>query len=600
MADCWPSYHEIPAGINCSAAGLGFSASPNYFASDNHFNPFLHTWSLGVEEQFYLVWPLLLLICGVGLGSGEALRRRLAKWSVVLSAASLLLLYGLQARGEEAAIFYLMPTRFWELAAGTLVILDRLSSRPRLSGMRRSWLSAFLLLLLVGVFWLPESMRIQATIACVLLGSSLLGSLEASRGTGFWLARSWPLLIGRSSYSLYLWHWPVIVLARWSVGLHPFTLLPVLALIALLTAFSYRLENHFRRPGRSSLRTLLRYPLLVLASVGWISLLLGPARGSLFVGDRSRLGDQLSNSRRVPGTTIDTVHCFRDPTAPISLSADDSSCRVLRHPARPTLFFEGDSHTEVLIPLGESLLNNGKFNVAFFARGGCPVPFFYPWAGGRDRLTRYRLCSTDTRNRLDRRLAQIGPGDRLVLVNNLPGYLVEPSGAMYSAIAAHALSVRELARRLDERGAGLILFGPLPVFPQRPPLAAPPSLCLSEWYRPTGWRVPACAPINSSRSAMLRSLLPVERHLQQLEGEIPNLQIFRPFPILCPPSAGSCSTHRGDVMLFTDTNHLSGQGAKLLQEPFLQFLAQQLSGSSAQLPGLNSLPSVLVGSETHH
>lgn len=558
----------------------------NYFAADNYYNPFLHTWSLGVEEQFYLVWPLVLLLCGIGLRSAAGLRRRLAWWSGVLSLASLALLFWLTARGEQAASFYLMPTRFWELAAGTLVLLARLSGWPRPGGLGNSrWLPPALLLALGAVFLLPESWRLPSTLLCVLISAALLALLQASRGPGAWLAHRWPLGLGRRSYSLYLWHWPVIVLARWSVGIHPVTLPPILALIALLTALSYRLESHFRRPGRGRRRTMLRYPLLAFASAAGLGLLVGPARGSLFVGDRSRSVAALSKSRFVPGTSLNAALCFREPNAPLTGSTGDASCRVQRHPGRPTLFFEGDSHTEVLLSLGDAVLQRGSYNVAFVGRRGCPVPWFSPWAADRDRLARYRLCSADTRSRLERRLRHITPGDQLVLSVNLPSYLLEPNGSLRpDSAAAHARSVRELARRLEPLRAGLILFAPLPSFPQRPSLAAPPSLCLPEWYRPAAWREPACAPSTTPRSEQRRRLDPLERHLQALEAELPNLRVFRPFPILCPPTAGSCSTHRGEAMLFVDSNHLSGAGARLLAEPLLRFLEARAAGSSPPVP----------------
>lgn len=555
----------------------------NYFAADTHYNPFLHTWSLGVEEQFYLLWPLLLLLCNFGASSAMALRRNLRRWTIALSLASLLFLAWLQLRGDSNASFFLMPARLWELAAGALVLLVRTSPRIQLPTIsRRAWLESFLLIALAGVFLISEAWRVPATLACVAISAGLLLLLRDRNGPGRWLSLPVPLALGMASYSLYLWHWPVIVLARWTVGINRFTLIPILLLTAVLSWLSFRLESRFRRPRSRSTpsRTLVVYPLLTLGVAGVLALLQGPALGKVFVGDRRHIGIDLSNSRLVPGTGINSINCFRDPLAPLSDPSQDLLCQVRRFPAKPTLFFEGDSHTEVLITLGESLLANG-FNLGLSARGGCPAPSFSPRANSSHTNPRYKFCTTDTNARLERRLRQMAPGDALVVSINLPGYVFEANGSRSkAALDAFQASIRDLASRVAARQAELILFGPLPLFPQRSPLAVPTSRCLAEWYRPVQTPSPGCLPSRINRQAELRRLAPLEQLLQSLEKEIPNLRVFHSFPIVCPPEQRECSTHLGSSMLFTDSNHLSPHGVRLLEKPFLAFLGKLSPPSS--------------------
>ena len=549
----------------------------NYFATDNHFNPFLHTWSLGVEEQFYLVWPIVLLLCGLGRASVNKVRWRLGWISSILSMASLLSLSVLQARGQTDASFFLMPARFWELAAGALawLYLSRRPQPPRQA--TPGWWALALLGLLLSLMFTPESWRIPATLACIACSVGLLILLRGETGPGRWLAKPGPLAIGLSSYSLYLWHWPVIVLAHWTVGLNRFTLLPILLLIGILTWLSYQLECRFRPAGSKALsdsdRALILYPMLVLGSAGALALLSGPARSRLFLGERHHLAVDMTNSRGIPGTTLDTVHCFLEPSAPLGEQSQDDACTLRRHPGQPTLYFEGDSHTEMMIPLAEALISSGDVNVAFFSRGGCPIPWFSPWANNSHLKERYHLCEEHSRRRLKTRLHDIQPGDQLVLSSNLPGYLLDADPKVRAqSLANYASTIRTIAAELRNRGAGLIISGPLPSFKNRPAVTVPMSLCQPEWYRLNRQPPPGCTSAFVPRAEIVEHLRPLDALLSGLEREISNLHVFRPFSFLCPTGQRQCSTSYGDKMLFTDSNHLSREGVRVLEQPFLDFL----------------------------
>jgi peptidoglycan/LPS O-acetylase OafA/YrhL len=553
-----------------------------YFAGDNHFNIFMHTWSLGVEEQFYLVWPAILLLCGLGVaGAAGGGLRRLKIVSLLLVAVSLALFVGLSLKGQSERAFFLTPARFWELAAGCgAYLLHRGGGSARDLGRKlafpglRGPLSLVLLLAMVGLLLLPESWRIATTLAVAAITAVLLILVQPTSGVGRLLCHPVSLMLGAVSYSLYLWHWPVIVLARWTIGLTAFTLLPVLALIALSTIFSYRLEGLFRYGQPTGLgHPWVLYPAMtVLASV--VSLgLQGPLMGRLFAGQRSHAVGGSLNMKRIDGTTVDTVHCFQEPTDPIPKKDVLRACRADASPGRPTLYFVGDSHTHMLIPLGGKLLASGGYNVAFLARGGCPVPDFSRWEYGAAIPGRYRLCRPSTDHMEQMLLDRLRPEDRIVLVSNLAGYLSSLQGpARERAEASYATAIRRLGTAVVSRGAGMVIFAPLPTVPQAK-LSGPLTLCQPEWFRPSWSQAPQCRPVQQPRAAQIAATDQVRSFLQRLVAEVPGTALFDPFDSVCPPDADQCSSHRGSNLLFSDDNHLTNAGAWLLYTRFRAFLA---------------------------
>jgi peptidoglycan/LPS O-acetylase OafA/YrhL len=549
------------------------SQGNNYFDFGTQFNPFLHTWSLGVEEQFYLLWPLFVMLCGVGFkGSGNKALLVLLCLSLILTAISFGLYSTLSHSGNTSAAFYLMPARFWELSAGAIVFLLQAlrHTRPQRSLpsqlqslLNWSWLS----LILWGFVFAAEPASAFKPLF-VMATAGLLAGLRSHSLLGRWLSTPPVLAIGIASYSLYLWHWPLLVVLRWTIGLHAVSILPLLAAIGLATWASYGVETKFRFGdinGTGLKQPLILYPLASLLTGGFIFFLARAGGQFLYLGNPAVDPENFSVTRSIRGTPITTYRCFLEPTAPVAASKESETCLVRSRPGQPTLFLEGDSISHAMLPLLEQLYASHNYNVSFFGRGGCPMPYIEPWADNRHRLPRFQACRQHARLRETSVLAQIRPGDQLVLVTSTYGQDARTEASYLAAIS-------RLAANLEGKRAGLILFSPLPYFAERAAIKTPLSLCFPDWFRPA-WAQPAeCQPLSVNRERLLQSTQPMRDLQQRLKRQHNNIHVFDPFPSLCPPNQQTCSTHRDGIMLFNDGIHPTTAGAKSLTPSFQAFL----------------------------
>jgi peptidoglycan/LPS O-acetylase OafA/YrhL len=196
-----------------SVSYFWFWSQGGYFGSASEMAPLVHTWSLAVEEQFYLVLPIALLL--------------MHRW-VPLWTRSLVLLACLGTFAAAAwfvptrtpEVFYFSPFHAWELMLGSLLALFRLPVVA--AGLHRQWIAAvgLLLILVPAVAYTAETVFPGPAAALPCVGAALLIWVNASgeSGVGRLLKCRALVFIGLISYSLYLWHWPLLVFAKHAVG----------------------------------------------------------------------------------------------------------------------------------------------------------------------------------------------------------------------------------------------------------------------------------------------------------------------------------------------------------------------------------------------
>ncbi|WAC49724.1 acyltransferase family protein [Asticcacaulis sp. SL142] len=373
-----PSYfQDFSKSVAATAAfisNLYFWKYSGYFEASALLRPLLHTWSLAVEEQFYIVMPIAMWVA-------FKLIRKHWVWLFALGAAGSLALSIYLTDVGPTANFFLLPTRAWELLAGSLLALMRLPA-PRTATVAHVLSGLGLLLILVPIVVYTEATPFPGLTALPpVLGAVLLiysGAFPAGLG-GRVLSWAPMVFIGKISYSLYLVHWPVTVFVRY-VTLEPPSLMWagfIILLSFILAVLSWRfIEQPFRQPGFAPSRPVL----LVGTLAGLVALFALGSAGVTLKGFPDRFPDYdpvvVADGRT--NSWNNNVCFFEAPIPYEKWNADQ--CRIVSNGPEAVLLW-GDSYAAHYVP---GLTDNAAhipYTLYQYTAAGCPpVLSYYSYA----------------------------------------------------------------------------------------------------------------------------------------------------------------------------------------------------------------------------
>jgi peptidoglycan/LPS O-acetylase OafA/YrhL len=238
-----------------SVANLKFMLQGNYFQISPDAQPLLHFWSLSVEEQFYLVFPLIVYLAfRIGMT-----RRNLFYVLIAITVFSFAACVVLTTKNSTWA-FYLLPTRAWELLSGCILATYRTDRRTGNQRLGSILSNIGLFTIITSFFVIHEGMSFPGYIAVFpVLGTVLLisccqisQSINQKSISERLLSHPFLILIGKMSYSLYLWHWPIYCFVDYSLYSHSSTVRAILK-VFLTIFFSFASYRWIERPVRSYL-----------------------------------------------------------------------------------------------------------------------------------------------------------------------------------------------------------------------------------------------------------------------------------------------------------------------------------------------------------
>jgi peptidoglycan/LPS O-acetylase OafA/YrhL len=340
-----------------------------YFADDAQSAPLLHTWSLAVEEQYYLLWPLSLVI---------ALRLFGARNTVILiclAVPPLIYLSELGTRLTIGAAYYLLPTRFFELLVGSVAALLHLPERLALHRHVATLLGSAGLAAIVyaGITLTPASAFPGYNALWPVLGTLLV--IVSTPGLANRALTAAPVVyLGKLSYSLYLWHWPIIACMHYT-GLEFSLTARLLAMggALLLSMASYHLvENPLRHRRYASRRQIFLW--LYVAPTALI------AAAALAIlatqGLPQRFDAALVNADRAVATRVHQQRSACHVPARSWQQPLDADCVFgAGGAAAPTVLLIGDSHANHLVPFFEALLRDAGLQGSDYTMDRCPGLF---------------------------------------------------------------------------------------------------------------------------------------------------------------------------------------------------------------------------------
>jgi peptidoglycan/LPS O-acetylase OafA/YrhL len=523
-------------------SNIFFWRTSGYFDTTSELNPLLHTWSLAVEEQFYIGLPILLILVY------RYARQWLKPILILCALLSFLACIWVQQLRPEAA-FYLSPFRAWELLIGSLLAVGQFP-KIKQHAFREVISGAGFILLAASIYSISEGSNFPGWVASgPVLGTALLIYAGCSGQTkiGSWLSAKPIVFIGLISYSLYLWHWPIVVYAKYIKGLAPlgdWAYLGVFLSVLFAIASYYWVET----PFRLNKKTFNRSRLFAGAVVTTILL----CTTGVFVWQSKGLSKRFSNE-------VQALDVERNPHIPflmcdargIVANRINSNCVMGDKSKPPSVIIWGDSHALSWAPAFDAILKEKNISGLLAFSSACApldkmVNLNSPGCNDRNRIVHSYILKSET-------LKNVVLVASWTSYSNEPGqYQIENGAGLKGNLKVFAPLLRQTITSLRGENKKVWLIGPTPGAPSD----APMMMTFAKFRN-------APMPAEKLTSEVARQTIEFYKAADSIEG----IKLTDPTKWLC--NAKTCKYANNHYPLYRDGGHLNVRGAMYLKPELL-------------------------------
>ena len=520
-----------------------------YFDGGSQEAPLLHTWSLAVEEQYYFIWPLLLAAAYRYFGKKIALYVSIA----LCIAATVFSQWGTEV--TIGAAYYLLPTRFFELLVGSCLAL-MWSQLPKANQITNHILSIVgLLLIIVSALVLTEHHSFPGYNALYpVIGTALI--IYASSGiVNKFLSLKPMVFSGNISYSLYLWHWPILVFARYTSV--DFTLVNQISFIILtyiLAILSWRyIEQPFRNFRADSFKAVATKLYIVPSSI--LIVLIG--LGVFFDGYKNRFPSKIVAMEHALHTHTSKSRIACHSPYRNSKNSPESECifgNKTTDKQQANVFVFGDSHANHMVPFIQTLTEDANLLGQDYTLDRCLPIFDLKWGS-----TIHLAEKCKSRNMLAENHIQENSFDFVIMAASWPGFntrRIFNDERLVDNQKITALLQQKLTQTINaiiDSCATPIMFEDIPTLRGKSPKCPIKQKVFNEKLN---------CEIQHDSNELFNQLTTT------LKGEFPQLIVISPHQLMCIDN--NCLMTLNDIPLYRDEDHLNEIGSALLGGLFLE------------------------------